>query len=198
MDDEDFFDDDDLDAPDDDRAIGVLRRFAAATERVRWFRNLGDPLDADTRETARAYLDALGFPDVEVAPVHDFTEAADAAESLDWDAAGWEAEEQLRASLTARALDVFDEETLTAALLEVRARASAAARIGIDEAAALFDETDEALINAAVGAAIQACHQAALVLAAGEEDDHPFALKFQLFEAGRWPIGLAGRSLNLF
>ena len=195
MDEEDDFPEESLT---DDRAILVLQRFAAATEGVRWFSHVGDPVEPGVAEVARAYLDALGFPDAEVAPVSDFTEAADAAESLDWDAAAWEAEEQLRAALTAQALEFFDEETLTAALLEVRARAGTAARIGIDEAAALFDETDENLINAAVGAAIQTCHQAALVLAAGAEGDHPFAIKFQLFEAGRWPIGLAGRSLNLF
>jgi hypothetical protein len=30
------------------------------------------------------------------------------------------------------------------------------------------------------------------------EDEHPFALKFRLLEAGRWPIALVGASFSLF
>ena len=51
----------------------------------------------------------------------------------------------------------------------------------------------------ATGAAVQTCHQAALLLAAqGGAPDHPFALKLQLFEHGRWPLGIVGMSLNIF
>lgn len=195
---DDDYDDEDFGNPELDHARLLLTRFAAITERVRWFAHLGEPVGPDIRATGRAYLDALGFPDAEIAPLAEFSDAAIAAESLDWDGPAWMVEEHLRASLTAQALSTFDEDGLNAALVEIRARAGAAARIGIDEAAALFDETDEALINAAVGAATQACHQAALVLAAGADDDHPFAHKFRLFEAGRWPIGVVGNSLNLF
>jgi hypothetical protein len=194
-----MWDDDDEPAePAPEAALALLRRFGHAAERVRWFAGVGMPFDSEIRATARAYLDTLGFPDAEIAPVPDFAEAAAAAESLDLDSPAWEVEESLRADLTEQAAAVFGEDTLTEVLLEVRARAGAAARIGADEAAALFDESDEALINAAVGAAIQACHQAALVLAAGADGDHPFVYKFRLFDAGRWPVGLAGTSLNLF
>lgn len=192
-------DDADDDQPDENAdALAVLHRFAVATEHIRWFTHLGAPIGRATAEDARLYADTLGFPETEIAPIADFTEAAYAAETLDWDNAAWEAEEMLRAGLTEAAVAAFGEEALTDALLEVRARAGAVARIGADEAAATFGETDEALINAAVGAAIQACHQAALVLAAGAEAEHPFAHKLRLFEAGRWPIGIAGASLNLF
>ncbi len=52
---------------------------------------------------------------------------------------------------------------------------------------------------AAAGAGVQACHNAALLLLAGRaEDDHPFALKYRLFERGRWPVALIGSSLHLF
>ncbi|MEL6363066.1 MAG: hypothetical protein AAFR21_18520, partial [Pseudomonadota bacterium] len=55
----------------------------------------------------------------------------------------------------------------------------------------------------AVGAAVQASHQAALALLASADPDfeaegHPFAAKFQLFEFGRWPVALIGSSFNLF
>jgi hypothetical protein len=194
-----MWDDDDEPAePTFESALVLLRRFGHAAERVRWFAGVGMPFDSEIRAAARAYLDNLGFPDAEIAQVSDFAEAAAAAESLDWDSSAWEVEEGLRADLTEQASAIFGEEILTDILLEIRARVGAAARIGADEAAALYDEADEALINAAVGGAIQACHQAALVLAAGAEGDHPFVHKFRLFEAGRWPVGLTGTSLNLF
>jgi hypothetical protein len=54
------------------------------------------------------------------------------------------------------------------------------------------------VIMAAVGAATQACHVAALVVLAAEEEDHSMALKFRLFEAGHWPLGVTGNSFHLF
>jgi hypothetical protein len=50
---------------------------------------------------------------------------------------------------------------------------------------------------------VQSAHQAALVLVAAADPDfeaehHPFAAKFRLFEFGRWPVGVIGRSFNLF
>ena len=57
---------------------------------------------------------------------------------------------------------------------------------------------DPALVRAAAGAATQASYQAALVLAAGEDAEHVFAIKYRLFEAGRWPLGIAGMTFNLF
>jgi hypothetical protein len=58
---------------------------------------------------------------------------------------------------------------------------------------------DLELVNAAAGAGVQACHNAALVLLSGDADDaHPFALKYRLFERGRWPVALIGSSLHLF
>ena len=39
---------------------------------------------------------------------------------------------------------------------------------------------------------------ASTLLAGRAEDDHPFALKYRLFERGRWPVALIGSSLHLF
>ncbi len=61
-----------------------------------------------------------------------------------------------------------------------------------------IEENREALLKAMVGSAVQACHQAALVLASGTEDDHPFTAKFGLYESGRWPISISGSSFNIY
>lgn len=179
-------------------AIRIVTRFAASAARINWFAHVGEHIDDILETRAREYLDALGFPDVEVAPLHDWAEAAEAAENLDFDSTAWEAEEQLRAGLATDAVELVGEDALELLLTHVSARVSGPIRVGAEEAAALDGIEDEEAVTAAAGAAVQACHHAALVIAASGEPDHPFALKFTLFEAGHWPVGIAGRSFNLF
>ena len=57
---------------------------------------------------------------------------------------------------------------------------------------------DAGLGKSAAGAATIAVHHAALALAAGEPGTHPFAAKFRLFQAGRWPLGVYGRAFYIF
>ncbi len=178
--------------------LARIRRFAWAATRVDWFAHVGEHPGPVTMDTAERYADALGFPDARVALVTDWAEAAAAAESLDFDSAAWEAEEQLRAALTMDALEHISEEALQVALTHVAATVQQPILTSAEEALAIWDEDDGALRDLAVGGAVQACHQAALVLAAEAEEDHPFALKFRLYEGGRWPIGIAGLSFNFF
>ena len=181
-----------------------LRRFAMSLERTPWFVNVGERPSPAVRAIARDLCDALGFPDADVAQVVDWEEAAVAAENLDFNAPFWEAEELLRADATEIALQVFAPEGLEIGLKFVSSRASEVVESAAAESAAIWDETDRAALRAAQGEAIRACHGAALVLAAAEADPeldaerHPLALKFQLFELGRWPIGVAGATFNYF
>src|SRR5713101_4026518 len=57
---------------------------------------------------------------------------------------------------------------------------------------------DPALTRVAAGAAAQACHQAALALAAAAGPGHVFAVKYRLFAAGRWPLGIVGDRFFVF
>ena len=193
--------------PDDDKEVIDLEdypglvavaRFARGIAQVAWFSTVGDPLDEIVRADAEAYLAALGFAEAFVADVAGWSEAEIAATSADWNAAWWESEEQLRAGLTADALALVGEADVNAALTHVGAEAAMAVPGAAADAAQRAGTEDDALINAAAGAGAQACHQAALVLAAAAEPDHPFALKFRLFEAGRWPIGVIGETFHLF
>jgi hypothetical protein len=147
---------------------------------------------------AERYLSALGFPGARIVPVADFDEAAEAALSLDIDPAAWEASEQLRVGLTARAIEAMGEELLEAALTDVMAFVAPAVQDAVKDAAYGFDLEDEALINSAAGAALRACHNAALVLLGGEEEEHALALEYALFEGGRWPVALTGQTFHLF
>ena len=190
--------DDDEDGEEDANGprLALLGRFAGSLAHVPWFAHTGAPFDAELRGDARDYLDLLGFPQATVTRVASWADAAAAAESLDWDSPAWEIEELLRADLTQRATEVMDEEALELALTHVSAQAAQALEQALRPQSALWDIEDEALLNAALGAGVQAAHQAALVLAAGATH-HAFALKFRLYEQGRWPIGVAGLSFNI-
>jgi len=179
-------------------ALVEVRKFAAQLDTMRWFEDVGERIPEGLASDIDGYLQALGFPHAEAARIESWEDAAAAAESLDWDSQGWEAEEQLRAGLVAGALENMDEEALSVALNYVAARLGGVLQEHLENIDAIWDVEDPSLLNAASGAAIQAAHNAALVMAAGGDQDHPFALKFRLFEHGRWPIGLAGSTFNIF
>ncbi|WP_025897270.1 hypothetical protein [Sneathiella glossodoripedis] len=173
-------------------------RFNKLLPAVNWFRSVGLPMGAATLRTAEFYVETLGFPGTLIAPIDNWEDAAYAAANPDFNSLWWETEEQIRVGLTASALELISEEDLTAALTHISATASPLIQNAVENLAEEEGIEDEELIRAAIGSGIQTCHQAALVLAAGEEDTHPFALKYKLFELGRWPIAITGSSFNLF
>ena len=192
--------------------LSAVREFAARATRARWFAELGEPIDGETAHLARLYLDALGFPDAEPLPVMNWDDALDASESGDLNSEAWEAEEQLRAALTDRVLEGVSEEGLGVMLANLSAALAEPVAEMADEALMMADEAPDAIRDLAVGAAQQAAFGGALALAAAalemaENDDqaageealgHPLLLRYRLFEMGRWPLALSGRSLNLF
>ncbi|WP_169566531.1 hypothetical protein [Sneathiella limimaris] len=194
------YDDDFEDQPDIEEypTLVSVVRFNKLLPSVNWFRSVGLPFGAATQRTAEFYVETLGFPGTMIAPITDWEEASYAAANPDWNSSWWETEEQLRAALTMDALELMSEEDLNMALTHISATASPLVQNAVEALAEDEGINDEELIRAAIGSAIQTCHQAALVLAAGEEDTHPFALKYKLFELGRWPIAITGNSFNLF
>lgn len=184
-------------------ALTRVSRFARGLGAIPWFANLGEPMTAGTRAAAARYTSGLGFPDADTAILVDWDDAALAAESLDIASPAWEAEELLRSDLTARALEFLSEDALRIAMAMVADRVAAPAREAMEQASAIWDIEDEGARQLAVGAAVQGAHQAALALIAANDpdfvpEDHPFAAKFELFEFGRWPVGVIGSSFNLF
>ncbi len=178
--------------------LAGLRSFSEEAVHLPWFSQLSRPIDKETRALARSYLDGLGLPQVEVARLRDWEEASDAALSLDIDTAQWEAEESLRAHLAAEALMVISEEALSIALTHMASLLGERLGNAIRDAAAFWEVEDEGLMDAAAGDAMRTVHSAALALVTGAEYDHPFRRKLALFARGRWPIGVAGMTLNFF
>ena len=179
-------------------ALVTIRTFAADATRISWFKNTGEPLTQEVSDLSHRYLNEMGFPEVGLALIENWNDAATAAETLDWNDPAWEAEEQLTAALTNQALELISEEALSVALSAVQAQVGEGLFDHVADSASLWDETDEQVINAAAGAALRACHQAALIQCANAELSHPLAIKFELFKAGHWPICIAGSSFNIF
>lgn len=183
--------------------LSALSRFARSLDRIPWFANLGEPLTPGVRAAAGVYLDGLGFPQADIAILVDWEDAADAAESRDWDSPAWEAEELLRSDLTAVAMESMSEDALRIGMTMIADKVSDAAKEAMEQAAFIWDMEDDASRTLAVGAAVQAAHGAALAIVASADpsfdaEDHALAAKFKLFEYGRWPVGVVGSSFNLF
>jgi hypothetical protein len=196
--DDPFDDEAEIDLREDFPTLDAVRRFARVAREIPWFTRVGERLSRQDRLVAEAYLEALGFPDAGVAEVEDWWEAAVAATNLDVDTPAFEVEEQQRVALTAEALELLDEELLTFALTHVAGEIAEIVETAAADAALRAGYDDDETIRAAAGAAIQAAHQAALVLAAGVEDETAAAHKIRLFESGRWPLGLIGSTLHIF
>mgnify|MGYP003630998119 FL=1 len=194
---DDEFDEDLPDIEDYPTLISVVR-FNKLIPSIPWFSEVGEPLDQDSVTAARDYMDGLGFPGAFVAEVENWEDAAYAAANPEFNSEWWDAEEQLRMALTTSALELMSEEDLNLALTHVSATASDIINNAVEAATMDAGIEDQELIRATAGSALQSCHQAALVLAAGEEDTHPFALKYRLFEHGHWPIAITGSSFNIF
>jgi hypothetical protein len=179
-------------------ALQPVAAFAESLRHVSWFAATGQDLTDGERHEAADYLRAIGFPDAAIDPVSDWRAAEAATRDAQWSRAWWDAEERCRAELLARAGETHGAHPLMTALSQVTLEASDVVLGAASIAAARCAIADPALARVAAGAATQAAYQAGLALAAGAGDLHPFAIKFRLFAAGRWPLGLVGRTFRLF
>ena len=150
-----------------------------------WFSALGAALTEPQRDALAAYLEALGLG-MPIRAVATWAEAGELCRraSDEW----WRAEEAERARLeeTAR-LNPADPEWL--ALTDELYQAAARAGAGNAEAA---------LIYAAAGAASYSAYHALLARAAGAAATHPFHLKYGLYCAGHWPLGVYDSQFRIF
>jgi len=178
-------------------ALAAVRAFASAIPRGSWFAACGEALTEGERADAAAYLAALGRPDIAIAGVAGWAEAAATTQSPAWSRAWWDAETRAQAELQRRAAARFGAEPVLAALTAVTEAADAlngAAALAMSRAGI----ADPALTRVAAGAAAQACHQTALALSAAAGPDHLFAVKYRIFAAGRWPLGIVGDRFFVF
>jgi len=179
------------------RLIAELTEFADSLARVPWFAGVGEALTAGERQEVRDYLAALGI-EAEIAEARDWRAAEAVTRDPRWEPQWWDAEEQLRLALVDRAQEQWGEHGLMTALTRVTDAATRVTLGAASSAAARQGVADPALARVAAGAAAQAAYQAALARAASADESHPFAIKFRLFAAGRWLLGLVGASFHVF
>jgi len=150
-----------------------------------WFSALGTPLGNAERDALGGYLAGLSLS-AGIREVATWREAADLCRrpSDEW----WRAEEAERARLEEKAhLSPADPQSL--ALNDEFYKAAARAGAGY---------ADPALIYAAAGAASYAAYHARLAAAAGAAPTHPFHLKYALYCAGHWPLGIYDAQFRIF
>ncbi len=183
----------------DERILAAWPRFGRYLGHMPWFSTVGESLTPAVAALARDYLAGLGLPEAGVAlaesacDVIDVLTDREAAEPLRAQ------ENQLRQDILARATTgMADPERLFEAVEIMKGLAAVTAGRAIEEDGVFAPGTDSDLLDAAVGAAVAATVDAALVLTDDGGPAHPFALRFRLFERGRWPLALIGATFHLY
>ncbi len=166
--------------------------------RESWFAAVGEPLTPSEQADAAAYLTALSLQNVQIAGVGDWPQAHQIVNDPAWDSRWWQVEEDERSVLKEALRDLLSEQALLASLTEVTETASAIVHGAAAIAAGRSGYADGGMTRAAAGAATQTCYLAALAALADSGPDHLFALRYSLFAAGRWPLGIVDGKLHIF
>ena len=176
------------DGPDD--RLRHLAAFGKSLTALPWFAATGTPLDPAEQNDARAYLDGLDLPACEIQSAGSWDAAGDIVKRSDFSPQWWSAEDSLADALMDDAARTFGHDSLVARLSGIERAASDHLQGVASTALARDGLADAGLGKSAAGSATVAVHHAALALAAGAAGSHPFAAKFRLFQAGRWPLGV--------
>jgi len=175
-------------------ALAALRGEVRAAS---WFAALGEPLTGGELEEAQGYAGALGLGDLDILPARDWADAERHLKSPDWSTAWWDGEDALRRACLAEAEERHTERALWTALTDLTTEAGDLVHGRAATAAARAGGVSAATIHVAAGAAAHAVYQVALARLAGAAA-LPFETKLRLFAAGRWPLGVVGKTLALF
>jgi hypothetical protein len=178
--------------------LAALTPFAASLRHVSWFAAVGQNLTDSEKREAQDYAAAIGFARAHIIEASDWRAAERTTRNPKWSTAWWQAEEDARAALMKQLETQLSRRDLMAALTHVTNQVSDVVMGAAAVAASRDGIADQALARVAAGAATQAAYQAAIALAARAGAGHPFAIKFRLFAAGRWPLGIVDRALYVF
>ncbi len=171
--------------------LGRVEALAASINATPWFARVGHALTREDEESLADSVAGVGLEPGAIAAVATWRDAARIAADPAWDRRWWSAEAREQTRLQARAEERHGVEATLKALTRVAEAALDPTRAAADAAG------DEMLARVAAGAAAQACHLAALALAAGEPR-HGFLAKHRLLAAGRWPLGRIAERWYLF
>ncbi len=176
----------------------VIDAFLSGVDHASWFTSLGVALSPSEEADADGYLAGLGFETMRIQPVRGWREADAALKDLNWNTNWWDAVERERQALLLDANAAHGDAAVLAELSRVTLMSGKRMPGLAAEAAARDGVSDQGLIKAAAGAASESAYHAALALAAGATLSHPFQLRYNLFEAGHWPLAVVGDRFDIF
>ena len=178
--------------------LGAVDRLAGGLAKASWFAALGQAPAESERQDGLAYLSALGYGKAGLEWAPDWAAAEKACKDSAWTHQWWDKEEALRKQLFETASEVASEQTVSWAIDRLMKAASDLVMGAAARAAARDGIADEVIIRVAAGSATQVIYQAGVALAADAGPTHPFLLKYRIFAAGRWPLGLIGDKFHIF
>ena len=187
-----------MSAASDLKPLDEVAQFTARLRQRSWFAAVGQPANDAETATVRDYLSGLDLSTLDIEWVSGWRAAEHVIKAHQGSADWWQAEEDARQALLATVRRSMVEADYLAAMNRVVLEATEVVMGPAAIAASRENVADQALTKVAAGAATQACHHAALAIAAGAPEDHPFALKFRLYAGGRWPLGVVGAKFYLF
>ena len=171
----------------------ILRRlvkFEDSLSKVGWFEAAGKLLNQEEKTMTTLYLKALGVKHRDINVVKEWQTVQKVACRADWVPTWWQTERDLSVALTAESKAVLGDGLFHSRMTQIMSKIFDPVPREVSDILLSLDIRDEALIKSATGAATEAVHQAALGTIKVSNNNHPFLYKFQLFRAGRWPLGV--------
>ena len=163
----------------------------------RWFERVGTDLASAQREAIATMLSSHALAGrVGIVVVAHWHEAVAALHADDRDSGWWDFEEEERERLWEVASMAHTEDQLLVAVEQAIAAREHAIDLAVKAVVARHAIADPEWGRAARAAALMAVHQQTLARLASAPPTQLFALKYQLFADGRWPLGVqSGRFL---
>lgn len=162
-----------------------------------WFNAVGTPLSESDRDECDIYLRGLGANGHTIATICTWDEALALSQRASWSERWWERERQEERQLFERAAAKHSPDTVLLRLANLM-QGSSALFLSPASLACTRAGADAKVAKCAAGAAAQCLHQYGLASITGQGDEHPFAAKFRLFLAGRWPLCVTDAQFFVF
>lgn len=169
-----------------------------ALPKTAWFNAVGMPIGNNERDECGNYLRGLGAEDCTIATVSTWDEALALSQRTSWGDTWWERERHEERKLFEQASANHSADAVLLRLANLMQGSSTLFLSPASLACMRAGLTNTTIAKSAAGAAAQCLHQYGLASIAGQGDQHPFAAKFRLFLAGRWPLCVTDEKFYVF
>lgn len=169
-----------------------------ALPKTAWFNTVGLPIGDRERDACDVYLHGIGAKDCAISIVATWDEALALSQRRSWADEWWERERHEERTLFEQACALYSADAVLLRLANLMQGSSTLFLSPASLACMRAGANHAAIAKCAAGAAAQCLHQYGLASIAGQGDQHPFAAKFRLFLAGRWPLSVTHGTFHVF